>query len=204
MVVWLTANTTQQNGISCCDIEEALERLDKAVCGAHYIIIYPDLFTLRDLYTNYIYKQIEENNGIVQINPFYETADSVKQMLSEKYNDGMDGVFKHEREKSLIITDALEEYFCNPNHMQFKKSLANYTREIGKNCFSILTDMGAIPYKCKSNDLMDYESSLPRKFDVPMKGFCIYHKKDFDRLSDEQKQKLLEHHGKTIEIVEAK
>ena len=64
--------------------------------------------------------------------------------------------------------------------------------------------MGAFPYKCKSNDLMDYESSLPRKFDVPMKGFSIYHKKDFDRLSDEQKQKLLEHHGKTIEIVEAK
>jgi hypothetical protein len=180
-----------------------MELLDKAVCGAHYIIIYPDLFTLRDLYSSYTYKQIEENNGIVQINPFYETADSVKQMLSEKYNDGMDSVSKHEMEKSLIIIDALEEYFGDPNHMQYKKSLANYARQIGKNCFSILADMSAYSYKCKSNELIDYESSLPPKFDVPMKGFCLYHQKDFDNLSDEQKQKLIEHHGKAVQIMEA-
>jgi hypothetical protein len=63
--------------------------------------------------------------------------------------------------------------------------------------------MGAYPYKCKSNDLVNYESSLPTKYDVPMKGFCLYHQKDFDKFSDEQKQKLIEHHGKAIEIIEA-
>jgi hypothetical protein len=35
-----------------------------------------------------------------------------------------------------------------------------------------------------------------------MKGFCLYHQKDFDNLSDEQKQKLVEHHGKAIKIME--
>jgi len=46
---------------------------------------------------------------------------------------------------------------------------------------------------------------LPTKYndDVPMKGFCLYHQKDFDSLSDEQKQKLIEHHCKTIEIAKA-
>jgi hypothetical protein len=73
--------------------------------------------------------KIEENNGIVQINPFYETADSIKQMLSEKYNDGMDRVSKHEKEKSLIIIDSVEEYFGNPHHMHFKRSLAAYARQ---------------------------------------------------------------------------
>jgi hypothetical protein len=74
--------------------------------------------------------------------------------------------------------------------MYFKR-LANYVIQIGKNCLSVLADMGAYPYKCKSKDLVDYESSLPSKYDVPMKGFCLYHKKDFDKFSDEQQQKLL-------------
>ena len=30
---------------------------------------------------------------------------------------------------------------------------------------------------------------------MPMKGFYIYHKKDFDRFTDKQKQKLVERHG---------
>jgi hypothetical protein len=53
--------------------------------------------------------------------------------------------------------------------------------------------------------IVDYELLLPTKYDVPMKGFCIYHNKDFDRFSDEQeqKQKLVDHHSKAIEIVEA-
>jgi hypothetical protein len=181
-------------------VEEAIEHLDKAECGAHYIIIYPDQLTVKDLYSNYTYKQIEDNNGMVQINPFYETTDSVRQILSEKYNDGMNDVSKREQEKSIIIVDSVEEYFGNPNHMYFKISLANYARQLGKNCLSILADMGAYHYKSK--DLVDYESSLPTKFDVPMKGFCIYHKKDFDRFSDEQKQKLIEHHGKALNIIE--
>ena len=187
----------------CCDVNEAIEQLDKAECGAHYILIYPNLFTLRKLYSTYIHNQIEEKNGIVQINPFYETADSVRQILSEKYNDGVNEISKHENEKSLVIIDSLKEYFGNPHHMYFKKSLANHARQIGKNCLSVLADMGAYPYKSKSNDLVDYESSLPTQYNMPLKGFCLYHQKDFDRFSHEQKQKLIEHHGKAIEIVES-
>ena len=41
------------------------------------IIIYPDLDILRKLYSNYILNQIEDNNEIVLINPFYETTESV-------------------------------------------------------------------------------------------------------------------------------
>jgi hypothetical protein len=34
-----------------------------------------------------------------------------------------------------------------------------------------------------------------------MKGFCLYHQKDFNRFSDEQKQ-MYEHHGKALNIIE--
>jgi hypothetical protein len=78
---------------------DALHHMNRAEHSVHCIIIYPDLLTLRELYSNYIHKQIEENNQIVVINPFYETADSVKQVLSQKHNDGVDRVSKHENEK---------------------------------------------------------------------------------------------------------
>src|SRR5919198_5843499 len=86
-----------QNLINC-HINDTLEQITEAEYGAHYIIIYQDLGTLRELYSNYIHKQIEENNEIVLINPFYETTGSVRQVLSEKYNDGMDSISKYEKE----------------------------------------------------------------------------------------------------------
>ena len=65
-------------------INDVLHHMSKAEHGAHYMIIYQDLDTLRELYSNYVHKQIKENNEIVIINPFYETTDSVRQVLSEK------------------------------------------------------------------------------------------------------------------------
>ena len=71
---------------------------------------------------------------------------------------------------------------------------------MGKICLSVMGDLGAYPHRSKYDDLVDCELSLPSKFDVDMKGFCLYHQKDFDKLSDEQKQKLIEHHNKALKI----
>jgi hypothetical protein len=164
------------------------------------MIIYPDLDTLRDLYSNYAHKQIQENNGIVLINPFYETTDSVRQVLSEKFNDGISNISKYEKEESLMIADALEEYLGDQPLIYHKKSLASYA-EMGKNGVSVLADLGAYSHRSKHDDLVNYELSLPTKYDVQMKGFCLYHQKDFDKFSEEQKQKLIEHHDKALEII---
>jgi MEDS: MEthanogen/methylotroph, DcmR Sensory domain len=174
----------------------ALGQINQAEYGAHYIIIYPDLFTLRELYSNYIKKQIEENNEMILINPFYETTDSVRQILSEK---GVN-VSKYEREKVLVIIDSLKEYFGQQSNILFIKKLAKYAKQMRKNCLSVIGDLGAYTHKSKYNELIDYELSSPSKFDADMKGFCLYHQKDFDKFSDEQKQKLIEHHGKALKI----
>ena len=181
-------------------VNDALDQINQAEYGAHYMIIYPDLDTLRDLYSEYIHKQIKENNEIVLLNPFYETIDSARHVLSEKFNDGMDEIARHEKEESLLIADALEEYLGNQPLIYVKKSLENYAK-MGKNGVSVLADLGAYPHKSMYNDLVDYELSLPTKYNVQMKGFCLYHQKDFDKLSDEQQQKLIEHHNKTLEII---
>jgi hypothetical protein len=193
-----------ENRILNYHINDVLEQINQSEYGAHYIIIYPDLDALRELYSNYTQKQIEKNNEIVLINPFYETTNSVTQVLSKKYSNGMNDVSKHEKEGSLLIIDSLEEYFGNQPDMTFKSNLANHAKEIGKNGLSILGDIGAYPHQSKHKDLVNYELSLPTKFnDVPMKGFCLYHQKDFDQFSNEQKQKLIEHHGKALKILES-
>jgi hypothetical protein len=131
--------------ITECHVNDALHHIKQAEYGAHYMVIYPDLGTLRELYSNYIHKQIEDNNETVLITPFYETTDSTRQVLSEKYNDGMNSISKYEKEESLIIVDALEEYFGDKeiDDRSFKMDLVDYAKEIGKRGVSILGDMGA-------------------------------------------------------------
>ena len=117
----------------------------------------------------------------------------------------MDDISKHEQEKALIIADSLERYFGeeNTDDYTFKISLVDHAKKIGKNGLSILGDMGAFIHKSKDRELVDYELSLPTKYEdgIALKGFCLYHQKDFDRLSDEQKQKLVEHHSKALKII---
>src|SRR5919205_989467 len=189
-----------RNQTTNCHVNDALDHINQAEHGAHYIIIYPDLDTLRELYSNYVHKQIEENNEIVLINPFYETTDSVRQVLSERYDHGVEDITRHEKEGSLMIADSLKEYLGDQPLVYVKKGLANYTN-MGKEGLSILADLGAYPHKSMYKELVDYELSLPTKYYVQMKGFCLYHQKDFDKFSEEQQQKLIEHHAKVLEII---
>jgi hypothetical protein len=184
--------------------EEASVKLSAEKYGIHYIIIYPDLPALREFYSFYIKNQIEHNKEIVLFAPFYETTEYVRQTLSEGH--AAINVPKYEDEKTLLITDALKQYFQKAegegikNDWSFEKRMAEYAKKQGKNGLSVLADMGAFQYKNKIKELVDYELSLPTKYDTDLKGFCIYNEKDFDRFTEQQKQKLIEHHGTAIKI----
>jgi hypothetical protein len=177
-------------------VNKAVNQIIQAEYHSHYLIVYPDLTTLREMYSQYIQRQIKNNNEIILINPFYETTDSVRQILSKS---GVN-LSKYEKEKGLVIIDSLKEYFGSQPDILFKRNLVNYAKQNGKKGLSIIGDIGAYTHRSKHNELVDYELSLPTKFDVDMKGFCLYHQKDFDKFSGMQKQQLITHHGKAIEI----
>jgi hypothetical protein len=106
------------------------------------------------------------------------------------------------QKRTLLPSGKLVKVQQQPDDVSFKNGLADYAKQIGKNGLSILADMGAYHHRSKYNELLDHELSLPTKFDdIAMKGFCLYHQKDFDKLSEQQKQKLIEHHGKAIKII---
>ena len=71
---------------------------------------------------------------------------------------------------------------------------------MGKNGYSILGDVGAFFYEGRLNELVDYEMYLPTQYDTNMKGICLYHQSDFDRLRKDHQEKLVKHHGKAIKL----
>jgi hypothetical protein len=156
-------------------------------------------------YTN---KSIEEKNELVCLAPFYDTVDSVRKILTEGHK-AID-VKKYEKnENSLIIIDSFEKYFDNSTGRGFDKEsvlkdnrrIVENADELNKNGVSILGDVGAFIFKNQIQSLIDYESSLPAQFDINLKGICLYHHKDFDRLSSDQKEKIIKHHKIAINLI---
>ncbi|HEX2230999.1 MAG TPA: MEDS domain-containing protein [Nitrososphaeraceae archaeon] len=188
---------------------DILKQLRQAEYGAHYIIVYYDMMTLRQLYTGYIKTQLEYNNELVLILPYYETTETVRSVLSGENNSGNGGsmidVRKYEKEGSLIIIDSAEAYFTSDNNlMSFVEKLAKQVQTSGRNGISVIADLASFYYFNRIDKLIEYEMSLPTKYDdkMKLKGFCFYHKEDFDRrLSKEEKQKLVEHHAKALRVV---
>ncbi len=69
-----------------------------------------------------------------------------------------------------------------------------YAKSKGKAGVSIIADKGTFPFKHRIDDLVNFEISLPSKYDLDLKMICVYHQKDFNKLSEDQRQKLLKHH----------
>jgi MEDS: MEthanogen/methylotroph, DcmR Sensory domain len=177
---------------------EISEELRKSTMGTHALLLYPDLLTLRELYSFYTRSALSDNE-IVLILPFLETADTVRRMLSE--DSANIDVRKHEKEQSLLIIDSLKGYFgLQEGLMPFLIQTANFAKKSGKRILSVLSDMGSFFYYDKKDDLLQYEMALPSKYEnINLKGFCTYHLRDLDnRLSEKERRVLIKHHGKTL------
>jgi hypothetical protein len=192
-------NSGTEKVVEGIHVEDAADISSRADYGIHYMVIYSDLTTVREYYSYYIKKRIEEYNDIVLFAPFYETTNSVRRTLSEGYMT-ID-VSKYEEEGILVIIDSLKNYFSQEeSDWSLKERMVKHAKKIGKNGFSIIGDVGAFPYVKKSNKIVDYELSIPGQYEMALKSFCLYHQNDFSMLSEDQKQKLIEHHGLTIKI----
>jgi hypothetical protein len=187
---------------------DVLKQLRQAEYGAHYIIVYHDMMTLRQIYTGYIKTQLEYNNELVLILPYYETTETVRSVLSENHSSNEGNIIdvrKYEKEGSLMIIDSAEAYFSSDTDlMSFIARLAKQAQTSGRNGISVIADLASFYYFNRIDKLIEYEMSLPSKYDdkMKLKGFCFYHQEDFDRrLSKEEKQKLVEHHAKALRVV---
>jgi hypothetical protein len=199
---WYTLINDEPHSSIHGNAENIQNVLKNIASGAHHLIVYPDLATLRKVYSDYINIALNEKYETVIVLPFFETTDSVRQVLA---HTGMD-VAKHEKHHSLLIVDSLKGYFGSPQRVKpLIDQALEHAKTSGKNGVSALGDMGSFFHNHKEdNDLIEHELSLPSEYDetINLKTFCLYHKLDFDKkLSEGQKERLLKHHGKNMMIM---
>jgi hypothetical protein len=212
-------------------VNKGFDSCKESLPGSHCLMVFPDLMTLRGVYSHYTKMQLEDSNEIVLILPYYETTGMVRLTLSGEtiYNEngnnpygysGID-VNKYEKEGSLIIMDSLKGYFYSEgkssfhinndspkgdlNLMSYLEILLKQAERQKKNGVTVLSDMGSF-YHHNNRDgnlkLIEYECSLPEKFNArKLKGFCLYHQKDFEkRFSQKQQASLNSCHSQNIQL----
>jgi tRNA G37 N-methylase TrmD len=196
-----------ENMIIDCHVNDALKQINQSEYGAHYLLIYPELRVLRELYTQYIKTQLEHENKIVLMLPHYETADNLRKILSGYFsatenaadNTSID-IKKYEDENSFIVIDSLNGHFGTINQMAFVKQLVKRAENSSKSGVLVIADAGPFFHLKRVDELIEHELSMPSKFDVHLKRLCVFHRQDFNILTEGQRQKLVRHHGKALEI----
>jgi len=160
------------------------------------MIIYSDLNEFRKIYTYHVKKGLEENDEIVVISSAYETPDRVRDNLE---GVGVD-VRKHISVGALRIIDAMKAYHLSDVYglLKLLESLQARADKEGKSGLLCFGDVGTFFLLNKARELTDYESTIPKKVQLKTKGFCCYHKKNFDALTKEQKQNLYECHLRVL------
>jgi hypothetical protein len=194
------------------NIEEGplLDILDKfkkqSSFGEHSILIYPDRYALREIYSRACKIALENNEAVIML-LHYETRDEVLTYLSELDID----VYNYEKkERSLLIIDSAKDYFGCAKDFLFYLNLmnANALRR-NKKGILVLMDVGFHYYHHRIssqvekgiNSLMEYEEVIPAKLDLNVKILCLYNVKDFNILNQtDQKEYLLKLHFRRYKI----
>jgi DcmR-like sensory protein len=161
------------------------------------MIVYDDLDAFQEIYCKYAKEALENQNEIVVIATTYETPQAVRQLISD-YGVAVE---KHESNGCLHIVDSVAAYQSSDIYgmMKLLKTLAARAQKQGKTGVLNFSDMGSFFVTGRENDLLTYELSIPRSLNVRLKGFCCYHRLDFERrLSKEQQNSLLDHHARSI------
>ena len=157
--------------------------------GENGIVIYPNLQTFRQIYTQYVKDQLakkeDDNNSkgngqskprIILIATFYETTDSVKHSLSAVGVDAQ----SHIHDGSLVIVDAFSSYYPDVSGMKkLVASLSDRARKESRRGVTAIVDMGfffIFGGDGRATELINYEASLaPKTEGGNVIGFSCYH-----------------------------
>lgn len=185
--------------------------------GENGIMIYPNLQTFREIYTQYVKDQLakeDDNNNstrneqlkprIILLATFYETVNSVKHNLNAV---GVD-VHRHIDNGSLVIVDAFSSYYPDVGGMKkLVASLSDRARKEGRVGVTTIVDMGfffLFGGDGRATELINYEASLPAKKEGGnVRGFSCYHGGNYNTLKDNQKEELAQKGKKLLEVTES-
>jgi hypothetical protein len=178
-------------------VNDILVQISQLEVSNHNLLIHPDIEVFREIYSRYIKRQLEDRKEVVPILPYYKTEDKVRRALSASFMDiqemGNDKISKYEKEGSLVIKDSIKVYSSSDNIvLSLIQGLVKRAENLAKNGVTVIADLGSFYHNNHLGDtqrLVDYELSLPSRYNdaLKLKGLYIYHKEDFEK--DLQKNK---------------
>ena len=190
-------NSTSPNSNKRFNEDEISDQLLHVPTGHHYLVLYPDIETMRKVYASYIKKQLEEQpNSVVLFLSYYDTTDTVRSVLSSK------GVQVKEREKngSMIILDIMKvlhnPYFQVPDIEKLRELARKTEKQFGDKTIFILADMSVFNHAKKASEILEYEKTLHKDLKVERwKELCFYNRRDFETMfTNDESNTLMEYH----------
>ena len=182
---------------------DLIHRLLKLPLGYHCLILYPNIETIRKIYTEYIHLIIEENNVAILFLPYYDTTDKVRQDLKTK---GLD-VRKFEQNNSLTLIDFTKvvdnPYLGLPAAFGLKEFI-NKIQAYNKNKkLVVIADMSFYNHSKNIDDILRYERLSDDGYcNENWRQLCLYHKLDFHLMfTEEQKQKIFDYHKDEVIVI---
>lgn len=171
-----------------------IEKMRQSHPHDHDVMIYPDLPTFRQVYSQAT-KEALERNEIVFLTTTYDSFQRVIDSLKQ----GRISVNKEVKHGNLIILDAVKAYQIDVSGVvNFAKSLLMRAAKEGKAGVFNISDMGSFFLADRIPILVEYERSLRKKMDIELKAVCSYHKGDFENLSKEQQEAILSAHKRIM------
>lgn len=160
-----------------------------------------DMPDFRQICVEYCKIALQSTNEIVLLLPYYESVVDVWENLT----NNIIGVEKYKKEGSLILVESTKGYFSLKNDFVgiiiMIKMLLERKNKLGKSGVSAISDMGLFFHNKRISDLIQHEIAvLPSIHNMRTKIFCNYRISDFELLSAEQKQQILDSHTKTIQL----
>jgi hypothetical protein len=162
----------------------------------HNMLIYPDLTTYRKVYSESA-KLALDNNEVVLLVTTYDSFDRIKDSLTQA---GI-SVNNEIKNGNLVILDAVRAYQIDIHGaLKFATTLAKRAAESdAKSGVFALTEMGSFFIAEQIASLLEYERSLPKKWELNnFKSACTYHKDDFATLPKQQQETILSAHNRVL------
>jgi hypothetical protein len=176
-----------------------LDKIRQSKFGEHNLILYEDYDTLYNIRLDYCKTTLESLNEMVLL---LSNNVSIGNFYLGLKNTGLD-VQKYRSEGSLIIVESKKGYFGLTNELVDLMIMINMLLQrlikLGKSGLTIFSDKALFFHYSRIDDLIKHEAGLlmslkSSKYNNRMKTFCCYNTKDFESLTEYQKQMLIDNH----------
>ena len=189
-----SSRSHEDKSISSSSSSSLIEKIRQSNFHDHDIMIYPDLPTFRQVYSQAT-KEALERNEIVFLATTYDSFQKVIDSLTQV---GV-SVNKEAKDRNLIILDAVKAYQIDVSGaFKFAQSLGMRAAKDGKAGVFNISDLGSFFVADRIPTLLGYERSISKKMDFEFKGICAYHEGDFANLSKEQQEIILSAHNRIM------